>query len=539
MDEYPIIDLSHLLPAAQGLARLPADERIQRLRADRWIGYPRAVEALNRLEALYAWPNKQRMPNLLLVGPTNNGKSMIVEKFRRTHPASSDADQEHIPVLVVQMPSEPSVIRFYVALLAAMGAPLRPRPRLPEMEQLALALLRKVDSAALLVDEVLPKVPLRQWVLSVPFQLRFLFASYPDLMGKALGIVYRSIATWLLRQAGFTHDTARTGAVTFIQRFGSALNLNVHFHMLFLDGVYVTRCHDGNSDDNNTSQVFRRVNAPTKGDLEAVLQQLSTRLARFLVKEGVLTQDSENSYLTLDHLADEPMQQVHGHSITYRIALGPQQGKKVFTLQTLLPKAAEDDRLTQLAKAGGFSLHAGVAVQAHERQKLEHLCRYVARPAISEQRLALTRDGRVRYELKTPYRDGTTHVIFEPLDFMAKLAALVPKPRVNLTRFHGVFAPNSHYRVTITPAKRGKGAGKVGTVHLAPEERTPLEQRAAMTWARRLKRVFNIDITECEKCQGPVKVIACIEDPVVIDKILNHLKAKEAKQVSPSTQLPP
>jgi len=125
VDEYPVIDLSHLLPAAQGLARLPADERIQRIRADRWIGYPRAVEALNRLETLYAWPNKQRMPNLLLVGPTNNGKSMIVEKFRRAHPVGTDADQEHIPVLVVQMPSEPSVIRFYVALLAAMGAPLR------------------------------------------------------------------------------------------------------------------------------------------------------------------------------------------------------------------------------------------------------------------------------------------------------------------------------------------------------------------------------------------------------------------------------
>ena len=154
MDEYPVIDLSHLLPAAQGLARLPADERIQRIRADRWIGYPRAVEALNRLETLYAWPNKQRMPNLLLVGPTNNGKSMIIEKFRRTHPASSDADQEHMPVLVVQMPSEPSVIRFYVALLAAMGAPLRPRPRLPEMEQLALALLRKVGVRMLVIDEL-------------------------------------------------------------------------------------------------------------------------------------------------------------------------------------------------------------------------------------------------------------------------------------------------------------------------------------------------------------------------------------------------
>jgi hypothetical protein len=188
--------------------------------------------------------------------------------------------------------------------------------------------------------------------------------------------------------------------------------------MLFLDGAYIAGFAGG-------KQIFRRVNAPTKADLEAVLQQLSTRVARMLVKEGVLTQDMENSYLRLDHLEANPLQQVHGHSITYRIAIGPQQGKKVFTLQTLLPKEADDDSFSPVAKAGGFSLHAGVAVQPHER------CRYVARPAVSEQRLALTRDGRVRYALKTPYRDGTTHVIFEPLDFIARLAALVPKPRVN------------------------------------------------------------------------------------------------------------
>lgn len=154
MDEYPIIDLSHLLPAAQGLARRSAEERIQRIRADRWIGYPRAVEALDRLETLYEWPSKQRMPNLLLVGTTNNGKSMIIEKFRRSHPASSDVDQEHIPLLVVQMPSDPSVIRFYVALHAAMGAPLRPNPRLAELEQPALALLRKVGVRMLVIDEL-------------------------------------------------------------------------------------------------------------------------------------------------------------------------------------------------------------------------------------------------------------------------------------------------------------------------------------------------------------------------------------------------
>jgi hypothetical protein len=74
----------------------------------------------------------------------------------------------------------------------------------------------------------------------------------------------------------------------------------------------------------------------------------------------------------------------------------------------------------------------------------------------AERRLSLTHQGKVRYELKTPYRDGTTHVIFEPVNFIAKLAALVPRPRINLTRFHGVFAPNSKHRVWVTPARRGK-----------------------------------------------------------------------------------
>lgn len=331
-----------------------------------------------------------------------------------------------------------------------------------------------IDSAALLVDEVLPKVAMRQWVLSVPFQLRFLFASYPQLMSKALSIVTHCISTHLIHKAGFTHATARTGAVTFIQRFESALNLNVHFHILFLDGVYI-------SGFDQDKQVFRRVNAPTQKELQALVHTLSERLGRFLVKEGVLVQDIENSYLNLDHLEQDSMQDVHGHSITYRIAVGPQQGKKVFTLQTLMPKE-EDQRYSQLAKANGFSLHAGVATQAHERKKLERICRYVARPAVSEQRLALTKDGRVCYELKTPYRNGTTHVIFEPLDFIARLSALIPKPRVNLTRFHGVFAPNSKYRVTITPAKRGKGA-KPKQDSLDGEEKSPMEQRSAMTWS--------------------------------------------------------
>ncbi|MDJ0459687.1 TniB family NTP-binding protein [Arthrobacter sp. NQ7] len=112
MPEYEALELSHLHPSVRDTARLHANERVELIRADRWIGYPRAVEAVARLETLLCWPGKQRMPNLLLIGPTNNGKSMIVEKFRRGHLPVAETEREHIPVLCVQMPSEPSVLRF-------------------------------------------------------------------------------------------------------------------------------------------------------------------------------------------------------------------------------------------------------------------------------------------------------------------------------------------------------------------------------------------------------------------------------------------
>jgi hypothetical protein len=115
----------------------------------------------------------------------------------------------------------------------------------------------------------------------------------------------------------------------------------------------------------------------------------------------------------------------------------------------------------------------------------------------------VTNGGQIRYSLKTPWRDGTTHTLFEPLDFLARLAALIPRPRVNLTRFHGVFAPNSHWRAEITPAGRGSRRAAAKPLPAA-------EKHRAMTWARRLKRVFRIDIEVCEQCGGAVRFIACI-----------------------------
>jgi len=201
---------------------------------------------------------------------------------------------------------------------------------------------RMADSAALLVDEVLPHQSMRQLspgmacsramqeqlprVLSVPFPLRFLFASKPAVMSKVLGIIYRTIATHLAHKAGFTVTTAKSGAVTLIQRFGGALNLNIHFHMLFLDGVYIDSRH-------GTNPCFRRVKAPTSDELTQLTHTIARRVGRYLERRGLLERDTGNCYLTpeaMDASDEDPSNHLLGSSITYRIAVGSQQGRKVF-----------------------------------------------------------------------------------------------------------------------------------------------------------------------------------------------------------------
>ena len=93
-----------------------------------------------------------------------------------------------------------------------------------------------------------------------------------------LGIVYRTLSTHLAKKAGFTRAQANTGAVTLIQRFGSALNLNVHFHLLVIDGVYV--------EEANGNQRFHRVKAPSKDELVQRVHTLSHRIARFSERRG-------------------------------------------------------------------------------------------------------------------------------------------------------------------------------------------------------------------------------------------------------------
>lgn len=149
-------DLLHLLPAAQTVALQDDAKRVANIRADRWIGYTRARQALSRLEELLSHPKRQRMPNLLLIGPTNNGKSMIVEKFRRDHPPAprSAGEPERTPVLSVQMPSGPDIKRFYSLILGAMGVPVYSNQSLSHKEDHTLYMLEAMDVRVLVIDEV-------------------------------------------------------------------------------------------------------------------------------------------------------------------------------------------------------------------------------------------------------------------------------------------------------------------------------------------------------------------------------------------------
>ena len=244
------------------------------------------------------------------------------------------------------------------------------------------------ESAALLVDEVFPHKPLRQWVLSFPFPLRLLFAKDPQIMGLVLNLIHRAISTYLIKKAGFKKKSgAKTGSVTFIQRFGGSLNLNIHFHIMYLDGIYTFEQEKAS---------FHPITPPSQSELDHLLKTIAQRTVKLLEKRGLIVKDEGAEHLNIN--ATEAIDHIHSSSITYRIALGKYKGQKALTLKTLPNQKKQKPFLAQYS---GFSLHAGIFCPAHDRKKRERLCRYVSRPSLSEERLSLNAQGQVVYKLKT------------------------------------------------------------------------------------------------------------------------------------------
>jgi hypothetical protein len=206
--------------------------------------------------------------------------------------------------------------------------------------------------------------------------------------------------------------------------FGSALNLNPHLHMLFRDGAFTFSSH---------RPAFHRARRPDHEQLHQLLDTLSRRIVRLLERRGLLIADSEHP--SLDLVPDSSLDHLQAASVAYRIAIGPHAGRKALTLYRVAPLDGVPNH-PLLVRLAGFSLHAATVCEAYQRGRLERLCRYITRPPVATKRLSVDRCGRIVYQYKQPFRDGSTHGVLEPLDFIARLATLVPRPRLNRTRFH-------------------------------------------------------------------------------------------------------
>ena len=241
---------------------------------------------------------------------------------------------------------------------------------------------------------------------------------------------------------------------------------------------------------------FVETAAPTDDELQALLQTLITRLMKLLTRRGVLVEEMGRTFLAEpDADGDEArtLRPLQAAAITYRIAFGPRAGHKLLTLRGAMPREASARQLL-CADIDGFSLHAAVRVETHDRKRLEQLCRCITRPALSDERIQLNDAGQVEIKLKTPWRDGTTHLVMSPLEVMQMLAALVlvPRPRLHLIRFHGVLEPNAKLRSLVEPQgplEQGEPTAEAA-VAAECEVETAQARPHRICWARLLKRVF-------------------------------------------------
>jgi hypothetical protein len=206
-------------------------------------------------------------------------------------------------------------------------------------------------------------------------------------------------------------------------------------------------------------------------------------------------------------------------SIQGRIAFGPRAGARVWRVGNDPDAPWVLSTAPRHAHLAGFDLHANVAVPAADRPRLEQLCRYLLRPAVAQDRLRRLDDGRIVLTLKTAWADGTRHLVFEPLTLLEKLAALTPRPRINLVLYHGVLAPHAGWRARVVTS----GAPPVEAPAASPgtnEEPTAAPPSRQWAWANLMRRAFDIDVLACPRCGGRLRLIATIEDPDAIRAIL-------------------
>ena len=291
----------------------------------------------------------------------------------------------------------------------------------------------------------------------------------------------------------------RVGALAFLQRFGSALQLTPHFHVLLPEAVF-----------EELSQTEVRACAlppPDDEEVETLLRTVALRVVKLLRARGKLAEAAPCED-ALDFLRARAVRQ-------QRLPLGEE------------PPPGHKRR--RCAFLEGFSLHADTWVHENDRQGLERLANYGARGPLSLERLSQLPDGRLSYRMKRPSSAGATTLEFTPVDFLRRVAALIPPPRVNLVRFFGVLAPNANLRSLVVPAPPPptppppEPPPSTVTVTVTGDKPPLVRPPSRIPWADLLKRTWSVDLLTCTRCGGKRRVVACVFSSTVTAEILTHL----------------
>jgi hypothetical protein len=394
---------------------------------------------------------------------------------------------------------------------------------------------RAADTAAHLVDRLLPEAAYRQYVLTFPREVHFLLSVDPPFMTRMLGAYLQFLFAWQRRRGeGLGIEGGHTAAVTFVQRFSSSLSLFPHLHSLVPDGLFVP-CADGEA------VRFVPLPPPTDDDIAQLTSEVAERLTPIAVER--LRQAQQQT----EWVEDEDVALYASTAEALRSPLwlvDPRQRRGTTAVAVSKPLCS---------RVGGFSLHAARLVEAHDRRGLERLCRYGLRAPLALDRLSLDPDGKVRYQLPKPGPRGQTEVVLEPLAFMRRLAALIPRPYANSVRYHGVFANRSRYRPLLprppTPPTPAASPGIAEPLRVtepaapppqasaseppqqsaSPEAPDPIDDEPLpirprrLSWAQLLARVLDVRALTCPRCGAAMVVLAFITDPPVVKRILEHL----------------
>jgi Putative transposase len=367
-----------------------------------------------------------------------------------------------------------------------------------------MAVLRRPSGYGEIVDFQSPRSRRSLGVggLSLPIEIRYRMSYDKQLISKVLAVFLRVIQGWYRNKAmelGFCN--LQGGSVSFIQKFGSSLNATPHYHCLLLDGGYTF------SDDTD-DPIFVVTPPPSDEDVKQIAETVAARALRLLEKRGVIgEQDLYDPFSEENPL----LAGMTAASVRGMIATGERAGLSV---RRVLSDPARGVRTSPLCYVSrGFSLHAARRIEAYDRNGLEQLCSYVTRPPLAAGSLEKVGDDRYRFKLKTSWSDGTSYIILSGHELLEKLAAIVPPPRANTTRYHGVLAPHAEQRAKVVPAKSNGNEPS--------EERTKSgSTKYRLTWAALLARVFKFQVDVCPECGGRMRIIAFLTDPASVQRYL-------------------